>query len=296
MLSSRRIPYQVVNQSPELCFLDVDQGLCPQILGNDEKLITESIKKLESWGAVAIDINMGCPVQKALKHNYGVALMGDPQYAAQITKWAAKSSARPVSVKLRAGLQNDVKFLVDFCLGLQDAGASWITLHPRLASQGRKGLADLEQLRLLKAQLTVPLIGNADVREAADVDRLMQATGCDRVMVGRALIARPWMLSDFCQKNGAWTFVSRQRSQLELKELFAKYSVKVLQNMRLAYADPEGIRRRFSFFMNYASVFLDFGHALVSFTRKQQSLDELEQGLHIFFGQDLRFCQDAELR
>ncbi|HYE72856.1 MAG TPA: tRNA-dihydrouridine synthase, partial [Blastocatellia bacterium] len=71
MLSSRRLPYQKESEFPELIFADRHRGLCPQLLGNEEFFIRESVKKLEDWGAVAIDINMGCPVQQALRHNYG---------------------------------------------------------------------------------------------------------------------------------------------------------------------------------------------------------------------------------
>jgi tRNA-dihydrouridine synthase len=90
MLSSRRLPYQSAGQTIETRFDDVEAGLCPQLLGNEEGAIRDSIAKLKDWGARAIDINMGCPAKKALQHNYGVALMGDPDYAAEITAMAVK--------------------------------------------------------------------------------------------------------------------------------------------------------------------------------------------------------------
>ena len=103
MLNSRRIPAEKPNQCIEILFHDRDAGLCPQLLANEENFIRDSITKLTDWGARAIDINMGCPVKRALTHNYGVALMGDPNYAADVAALAVKyAGALPVSVKLRA--------------------------------------------------------------------------------------------------------------------------------------------------------------------------------------------------
>ncbi len=158
MLSSRRVPSQRENQSPETTFKDKANGLCPQLLGNDEGFIRDSVAKLESWGATAIDINMGCPVDRALKHNYGVALMGDASYAAEVTGMAVRSARVPVSVKLRAGFkQNKREDLIAFAKGIEQAGASWITLHPRTAEQsmGRGRLVDRSRIQ---ASASVPVI------------------------------------------------------------------------------------------------------------------------------------------
>ncbi|UXR65007.1 tRNA-dihydrouridine synthase family protein [Bdellovibrio bacteriovorus] len=102
MLNSRRVPGENLETTPETMRSPDENGLVPQILGNEEGPIAESVKRLIEWGAEAIDINMGCPVQKALKHNYGVALMGDPTYAAEVVRMTVKNSTVPVSVKLRA--------------------------------------------------------------------------------------------------------------------------------------------------------------------------------------------------
>src|SRR5437868_3816046 len=106
MLNSHRLPNEDFKTTPETLRAAHETELVPQILGNEEGPIGDSVKKLiHEWGAEGIDINMGCPVQKALKHNYGVALMGDPDYAARIVEMTVKNSTVPVSVKLRAAPQ-----------------------------------------------------------------------------------------------------------------------------------------------------------------------------------------------
>ena len=142
MLSSRKLPFEDLEKTPETMRAEIETGLVPQILGNEEESIQQSIARLQAWGAQGIDINMGCPVQKALRHNYGVALMGDAGYAAEVVRMAVRHSSVPVSVKLRAGTQSDFEYLVRFVHGLREAGASWICLHPRTTTQKHQGIAD----------------------------------------------------------------------------------------------------------------------------------------------------------
>ena len=117
MLNTRRLPGQVFEESPFTIKSERDTTLVPQILGNQEKPISLSVKKLEDYGVKGIDINMGCPVRKALKHNYGVSLMGDPEYARSVVDMTVRHSSVPVSVKLRVGEANEEKKFLDFTKG-----------------------------------------------------------------------------------------------------------------------------------------------------------------------------------
>lgn len=287
MLSSRRIPYQREGQSPELNFSDRASGLNPQLLGNDEIMIRESIKKLVDWGAQSIDINMGCPVQKALKHNYGVALMGDRDYAARVVEMAVKHSPVPVSVKLRAGLQKDIKFLRAFAEGLVCAGASWITLHPRTAEEKRRGNADWTQIRQIKEGLGVPVIGNGDVQCLEDVLRIQKETHCDRVMVGRALLVRPWLMAQ-----------AETRQPMDAREeaaTYGKFLRRVLELSEEHYAEDAGMRRM-NFLVYHGCVWLEFGNFLYSQMRKSKSYREMRVALENFFSEERRLFQRTDLR
>lgn len=203
MLNSRRLPYENLQTTPETMRAEFEPGLVPQILGNEEQPIADSVKRLIEWGAEGIDINMGCPVQKALKHNYGVALMGDPDYAAEVVRMTVKNSSVPVSVKLRAvGSNKEFKELLNFVLKLREAGASWVCLHPRTAAQKRRGQADWEQIKQLHRAVDFPVIGNGDVQTVEDALNMLTETGCDMAMSGRGLAARPWMLWQLGEELG----------------------------------------------------------------------------------------------
>jgi tRNA-dihydrouridine synthase len=305
MLSSRRLPYQSAGQSIETRFDDSAQGLCPQLLGNDEACIRDSIAKLRDWGAVAIDINMGCPVKRALSHNYGVALMGDPDYAAEVTAMAVRHAGNlPVSVKLRAAPppkkpgrsgqddaspDADPEFLKKFCLKIQAAGASWITLHPRTAAQKRRGEADWSQIAEVKRWLDIPVIGNGDVQTAADARAMFDETGCDRVMIGRTLLAKPWLLRSFAsiRKRAAPSESAPVEAMDPYEEgaLYGRFLMRVLELMREHYPESGGVRR-FRYLLYFGSPYLEYGHGFYGATRGLESYDALEQHVARFFGRD----------
>lgn len=283
MLNSRRLPDQKLGQTPETIKGDDEQFLCPQILGNQERYIAPSVSKLEQWGAKAIDINMGCPVNKALKHNYGVALMGDVDYAKEVVQMTVANATVPVSVKLRAGHQKDEKFLINFVQQMQNAGASWITLHPRLASEMRRGKADWSQITLVRDHLDIPVIGNGDIQTLDDVFLMHEQTNCDGVMIGRALTARPWLLWQYAKKMGLPAPLGKDHEQCpETPEQEAREYVQMLINLlreltihfETAYA-----LRKFRFFVKTSCPWLNFGHSIYSGVHKNKTPIDIENFL-----------------
>jgi len=300
MLNSRRIPSQCIGASIETRFDDFEQGLCPQLLGNEEGPIRDSIAKLRDWGARAIDINMGCSVKRALTHNYGVALMGDPDYAAEVTAMAVKYAGDlPVSVKIRAApppdeihknhrlpfTEQNQEFLKNFCLKIQEAGASWITIHPRTAAQRRKGRADWSQIASLKQWLKIPVIGNGDIQTIEDVERMFKETGCDRVMIGRALLAKPWLLGSFSREqfeDGRMP-VSPVNDTVRAGAEYGKFLSRVLDLSREHYVESLGVRR-FRYLAHFGCPYLEYGHNFYASLTSVGTYDGLNKRITEFFG------------
>lgn len=300
MLSSWRLPREEMGATAETLKGDGETHLVPQILGNEEFPIRDSVKKLVDWGAVGIDINMGCPVNKALRHNYGVALMGDADYAAEVVRMTVRHAGVPVSVKLRAGLQNDVEFLLKFTLGLQAAGASWITLHPRVGNQKRRGAADWSQIRTVREGLKIPVIGNGDVQTADDALEMMAATGCDAVMVGRALAARPWLLWQVGERLGfsAPAAFQGQTAPQTAEEEGAEYgraSLHFVDSLEAHFNFEDGFKR-LKFHQRMTCVWLEFGHALQTSCSRAKSYADLRATLHSFFANPQRMFSKTHLR
>lgn len=302
MLNSRRIPREILGATPETFRHPSEQGhFVPQILGNEEEPIRLSVEKLESWGVSGIDINMGCPVAKALKHNYGVALMGDPGYAAEVVRMTTRWTKLPVSVKLRAVESGNLTELMKFVEGLLAGGASWLTLHPRPGSQKRRGRADWEQIRWLREQIPCPLIGNGDVENVIDIDAMLDDTGSDMVMIGRALTARPWLLWQWSDQWGWPAPLGRehQRPPMTGLEEAIEYGLvlrRLLRYMEEDFRSESLVLRKFLFFVKTGAVWLDFGQQLIGIVHKAQSVQGLDQALIDFFKQDLLMYQRTELR
>lgn len=299
MLNSRRIPSEDLTQTPESMKAINEDFWVPQILGNDEKFIAPAVSKLEQHGALGIDINMGCPVTKALKHNYGVALMGDADYAARVVDMTVRNTRLPVSVKLRAGFQKDLSKISEFVGGIEKAGAAWVTLHPRTAEQKRRGTADWSQIKKVKLASSIPIIGNGDVETSCDAIEMMEETGCDMVMVGRAITARPWILWQVGYELG-WPAPPGKsgRPPMSPEEEAEEFYLCALDMVRqmFVYFKPVLALKKYQFYIRTASVWLEFGHTLFSDVSACKTQEEIEAALHKFFALDQRMMKKTDLR
>jgi tRNA-dihydrouridine synthase len=299
MLSSWRLEKEQVGATPETFRHVSEDGLCPQILGNEELPIRTSVRRLADWGAEAIDINMGCPVRKALKHNYGVALMGDADYAAQVVDMTVRNTKLPVSVKLRAGMQNDRDYLLKFSQGLVRAGAAWITLHPRIAADKRRGRADWSQIEFLQKELPIPVIGNGDVQTCDDVFAMLEQTNCSGVMVGRALTARPWLLWQVGKKlgfgNPGGLAGDPPSTPFEEGAEYGRALRFFIETLREYFSEEDGMKR-LKFFVRVSMVWLEFGQTLWADVSKCKTYDEALSAGDRFFLQPQRMTGKTQLR
>lgn len=163
-----------------------------QIFGHEPEIMTEALKSPYLKQYQIIDINMGCPAPKIVKNGEGSALMGNLPLASKIISACVKNSDRPVSVKFRLGINNDIS--LDFGRMCEEAGAKFVTLHARTSRQGYSGSADYEAIARLKASLNIPVIGNGDVVDRESYLKMKQ-TGVDGVMIGRGSLGRPYVFS-----------------------------------------------------------------------------------------------------
>ncbi|MCA9554838.1 MAG: tRNA dihydrouridine synthase DusB [Myxococcales bacterium] len=175
-----------------------EPALWVQIFGGEPESMAVGAELAASRGARLLDVNMGCPVKKVTRNGAGSALMTDPARAAAIVRAMreAVGDAVPVTAKIRAGWDPESRNAVEVGKALEDAGAAAVTLHPRTRSQGYSGTADWSLIRDLKEALRIPVIANGDVFCAADAHRVVDETGCDGVMVGRAALGNPWVFRE----------------------------------------------------------------------------------------------------
>lgn len=143
-----------------------------------------------------IDVNMGCPARKIVKKGDGSALMKEPELAAQIIAAIKGAVDVPVTAKFRRGYFEGEETAPDFAKGLEQAGVDAVTVHGRFATQMYRGASDNECIARVKEAVSVPVVGNGDVRCAKDARAMAKETGCDAIMVARAALGNPWVFKD----------------------------------------------------------------------------------------------------
>ncbi len=175
-----------------------EQPLSIQLFGADPQIMGQAAAILNDFSPSFIDINMGCPVRKVTKRGAGSALMKDITLAEKILTAVVSNSDVPVTVKTRAGIDRQQITAVDFAKMCQDHGAAAITIHGRTWAQGFTGSADWKIVSKVKKSVTIPVIGNGDVKSYENGIARMDETGCDGIMIGRAALGNPWVF----QKEG----------------------------------------------------------------------------------------------
>jgi len=164
-----------------------------QIFGSDPGIMAASSSILEDFGADFIDINMGCPVSKIVKTGGGAILMTEPDTAAEIVNACVKAVSIPVTVKIRAGWDDNSRNAPEFAKRMADAGAVAIAVHGRTRAQGYSGKADRNIIKQVVDNVDVPVIANGDIVDGNSAIDMFEKTGCAGIMIGRSAMGAPWI-------------------------------------------------------------------------------------------------------
>ena len=198
MVSDKALVYQNAKTLELLKMSEEERPIAQQIFGSDVESFVEAARIVESvMHPDIIDINMGCPVPKvAVSAQAGSALLKNPDKIYQIVSEVVKAVSVPVTVKIRLGWDESSINCVEVAKVIESAGASAITLHARTRAQGYSGKARWEYIKQVKESVSIPVIGNGDVKTCFDAKRMILETGCDAVMIGRGVLGNPWLIRD----------------------------------------------------------------------------------------------------
>lgn len=193
MVSAKAIMYKNKNTESLLEIHPEEGPVSLQLFGSDPKILGEMARQIEDRPFDILDINMGCPVPKVVNNGEGSALMKEPKLVEEIISTVAKAVNKPVTVKIRKGFNDTCVNAVEIARIAEASGAAAVAVHGRTREQYYAGKADWEIIAKVKSNLSIPVIGNGDVTDGASAEAMLEKTGCDGVMVGRAARGNPWI-------------------------------------------------------------------------------------------------------
>ena len=198
MVSDKAITYNNQKTIDMLYMTEEERPIVQQIFGSDKESFVVAAKYIyENMKPDIIDINMGCPVPKvAVRAQAGSALLKNPEKIYEIVKAVVEAVPIPVTVKIRSGWDHKNINAVEIAKIVEKAGASAICVHPRTRSQGYSGNADWSIIKAVKENVSIPVIGNGDVKTPEDAKRMIEETDCDAVMIGRGVLGNPWIIKN----------------------------------------------------------------------------------------------------
>jgi len=196
MISAKAIYYNNKNTEGLLEIHPDEVPVSLQLFGSDPVILSEMAKRIEDRPFAILDLNMGCPVPKVVNNGEGSALLKNPKLVEEILTALVKAVKKPVTVKIRKGFNDETVNAVEIAKIAESCGVAAVAVHGRTREQYYSGKADWDIIARVKDSVKIPVIGNGDVVDGKSAQALLDYTGCDGVMIGRAAQGNPWIFRD----------------------------------------------------------------------------------------------------
>ena len=223
MVSAKAVSFHNKNTEALMQIASGENPIALQLFGSDPDIISETAKVIEERPFDILDFNMGCPVPKVVNNGEGSALMRNPKLVEQILTKMVKATCKPVTVKIRKGFDPDHVNAVEIAKIAEACGIAAVAVHGRTREQYYSGEADWEIIRRVKEAVSIPVIGNGDVTDAASAEALVEQTGCDGIMIGRGAEGNPWIFKQILHYMQTGETLARP-TQHEVKEMMLRHA------------------------------------------------------------------------
>ena len=223
MVSAKAISFHNKNTKSLMEITPQEHPVSLQLFGCEPELMAEVARSIEEQPFDILDINMGCPVPKVVNNGEGSALLKNPELIHRIVSEISHAVKKPVTVKIRIGFEGYDVDPVEIAKIIEDAGGAAVAVHGRTRQQYYAGEADWETIGRIKDAVSIPVIGNGDVDSPLKAEKMMKDTGCDAVMIGRAVRGKPWI---FREMNHYFTTgeLLEKPSAAEIREMILRHA------------------------------------------------------------------------
>ena len=277
MVSAKALLYKNRNTKPLLETRPEEEPVAVQLFGSDPEIMSEMALQLEEGPYAIIDVNMGCPVPKIVNNGEGSALMKDPKLVEQILTALVRAIDKPVTVKIRKGFDDDHVNAVEIAKIAEACGVAAVAVHGRTRAQYYSGQADWDIIAQVKDAVKIPVIGNGDVDSPEKAKAIMDQTGCDGVMIGRAAEGNPWIFREVVSYLTDGTIPARPTNR-EKRELILRHAALQLEYKR-EYTGVREMRKHLSWY----TVGMPHSAHFRQTINTMEKMDELIRGVQEIF-------------
>lgn len=236
LVSAKGLVYGNKGTEELLATTDIENPCAVQIFGSDPEFMYKAAKDERLGKFDIIDINMGCPVKKVFGNGDGSALMKNPALITEVVQAVKEGGSRPVTVKMRAGIEMGKPLAVECALAAQKGGASAVTVHARYREQYYSGECDHTITKAVKDALDIPVIANGDIVDRQSLDKVAAITGADGFMIGRGALGKPWIFAELQGKDDSHDVKSLILEHIDvLREFMPDFTVANVMKLQLCY-------------------------------------------------------------
>ena len=277
MVSAKAILYKNRNTEELLTIDKRENPVSLQLFGSDPDIMSEIAKQIEDRPFDILDINMGCPVPKVVNNGEGSALMKDPKLVEQILTALVKAINKPVTVKIRKGFDDDHVNAVEIAKIAEACGVAAVAVHGRTRAQYYSGQADWDIIARVKDAVKIPVIGNGDVDSPEKAKAILEQTGCDGVMIGRAAEGNPWIFREVVSYLENGTIPARPTNR-EKREMILRHAALQLE-YKGEYTGVREMRKHLSWY----TVGMPHSAHFRQTINTMEKMDELIRGVQEIF-------------
>ena len=283
MCNAKAVPHENRQISTTFRWRDeeLDKLVC-QLFGCEPEAMAKAAQRLEAENFFGVDLNFGCSVSSICNKNYGAALLKDPKLAAEIVAAVSAAVKIPVFAKFRTGWSSDPGPAVDLAKRFEDAGADALVFHPRVAPDRRCRPPKLDHIKLVKEAVSIPVFGNGNVFDEESAVKMIEATGCDGLSIGRAAIAKPWIFSEL---------ISGKKQD---DDIYYRHILRMTELLEKNFPPVNAIRLFKKSAMYFAANF-KFGHPLWAKLINAKTMDGIRDNIHEIFSKQNDVCMKPNM-